>query len=48
MPKLQINEDLEQLNINFNIKSELKYDIKLIPKTTQERVKTKTVFKSRG
>ena len=48
MPKLQINKDLEQLNINFNIETELKYNTKLMPETTQERVKTKTVFKSRG
>ena len=45
MPKLQINKDLEQLNINFNIKTESEYNTKLIPKTTQERVETKTVFK---
>ena len=48
MPKLQINKDLKQLNINFNIKTELEYDTKLMLKTTQERVKTKIVFKSRG
>ena len=48
MPKLQINKDLEQLNINFNIKTESEYNTKSILKTIQERVKTKTVFKLRG
>ena len=48
MPKLQINKDLKQLNINSNIKTELKYDTELILKTIQERVKTKTVPKLRG
>ena len=48
MPKLQINKDLEQLNINFNIKTELEYDTELILKTIQERVKTKIVFKLKG
>ena len=48
MPKLQIDEDLKQLNINFNIKTELEYDTKSILKTIQERVKTKMVFKLRG
>ena len=48
MPKLQINEDLKQLNINFNIETELEYNTKLILKTIQERVKTKMVFKLRG
>ena len=48
MPKLQINKDLKQLNINSNIKTELKYNTKLILKTTQERVKTKTVLKLKG
>ena len=48
MPKLQIDEDLKQLNINFNIKTESEHNTKLMPKTTQERVETKTVFKSRG
>ena len=48
MPKLQINEDLEQLNINFNIKTESEHDTKLILETTQERIKTKIVFKLRG
>ena len=33
MPKLQINKDLKQLNINFNIKTELEYNIKLMLKT---------------
>ena len=48
MPKLQINKDLEQLNINFNIKTELEYNTKLIPETIQKRVKTKMVLKSKG
>ena len=48
MPKLQIDEDLEQLNINFNIEIELKYNTKLMPETIQERVETKMVFKLRG
>ena len=48
MPKLQINKDLEQLNVNFNIKTKSEYDTELIPETTQERVKTKIVFKLRG
>ena len=48
MPKLQINKDLEQLNINSNIKTELKYNTKLMLETIQKRVKTKTAFKSRG
>ena len=48
MPKLQIDKDLEQLNINSNIETELEYNIKLMLETIQERVKTKTVFKLRG
>ena len=48
MPKLQTNKDLEQLNINFNIKTKLEYNTKLILKTIQERVKTKIVSKLRG
>ena len=48
MPKLQINKDLKQLNINFNIKTELEYNTKLILKTIQERIETKIVFKLRG
>ena len=48
MPKLQINEDLEQLNINSNIETESKHNTKLIPETTQERVKTKIVLKLKG
>ena len=48
MPKLQINEDLKQLNINSNIKTKSEYNTKLILKTTQERVKTKTVLKSKS
>ena len=48
MLKLQTNKDLEQLNINFNIKTELEYNTKLILETIQERVKTKIVFKLRG
>ena len=48
MLKLQINKDLKQLNINFNIKIELEYDIKLMLETTQERVKTKTAPKLKG
>ena len=48
MPKLQIDKDLEQLNINFNIKTELEYNTKLILETTQERVKTKIIPKSKG
>ena len=40
--------DLEQLNVNFNIKIKLKYDTKLIPEITQEKVKTKIVLKLRG
>ena len=48
MPKLQINKDLEQLNINSNIKTELEYNTKLIPEIIQKRVKTKIVLKSRG
>ena len=48
MLKAQINKDLEQLGVNFNIKLKLKYDTKLMPKTTQERVKIKTVLKLRG
>ena len=48
MPKLQINEDLEQLNINSNIKIKLEYNTELMPETTQERVKTKIVFKSKS
>ena len=48
MPKLQINKDLEQLNVDFNIKIKLEYDIKLMLETTQERVETKMAPKSRG
>ena len=48
MPKFQINKDLEQLNINFNIKTKSKYNTKLMLETIQERVKTKIVFKLRG
>ena len=48
MPKLQIDKDLKQLNINFNIKTESEYDTKLMLKITQERIKTKTVLKLRG
>ena len=48
MPKLQINKDLKHLNINSDIKTELKYNTELMPKTIQERVKTKIVFKLRG
>ena len=48
MPKLQIDKDLKQLNINSNIETELEYNTKLMPKTIQERVKTKIVFKLRG
>ena len=48
MPKLQINKDLKQLNINFNIKTESEYNTELMPKSIQERVKTKIVFKLRG
>ena len=33
MPKLQINKNLKQLNINFNIKTKLKYNTKSILKT---------------
>ena len=33
MPKLQIDKNLEQLNINFNIKTELEYNTKLILET---------------
>ena len=48
MPKLQIDKDLKQLNINFNIKTKLEYNTKLILKTTQVKIKTKIVFKLRG
>ena len=48
MLKLYINEDLEQLNINSNIKIKLEYNNKLMPETTQERVKTKITPKLRG
>ena len=48
MLKLQTNKDLEQLNINSNIKTKLEYNTKLILETTQEKVKTKTVLKLRG
>src|SRR6266702_6470128 len=48
MLELQINKDLEQPDINSNIEIELEHDTKLIPETTQERVKTKTAPKSRG
>ena len=48
MPKFQINKDLEQLNINSNIKTESEYNTKLILKTTQEKVKTKIVPKSKN
>ena len=34
MLKLYINKDLEQLDVNFNIKIKLKHDIKLMSKTT--------------
>ena len=34
MPKLQINEDLEQLDINSNIEIKLEYNIKLMLETT--------------
>ena len=47
MPKLQINKDLEQLDTNSNIKIKLEHDTKLIPETTQKRVKIKTVLKLR-
>ena len=48
MLKLQINKDLKQLNINFNIETKLKYNTELILKTIQERVETKIVFKLKG
>ena len=48
MPEAQINEDLEQLGVNFNIKPKSECDTELIPETTQERVEIKTVPKSRG
>ena len=48
MPKLQINKDLKQLNINFNIKTKSEYNTELIPETIQERVKTKIVLKLKG
>ena len=48
MPKLQINKDLEQLNINFNIKTESEYNTKLMLKTIQKRVKTKIASKLKG
>ena len=48
MPKLQINKDLEQLNINSNIKTRLKYNTELMPETIQKRVETKIVFKLKG
>ena len=34
MPKLQINKDLKQLNINFNIKTKSEHNTKLMLKTT--------------
>ena len=39
---------MEQLDTDFNIKIKLEHDTKLMLETTQERVKTKTAFKSRG
>ena len=48
MPELQINKDLKQLNANSNIKIKLEYDTKLMPKTTQEKVKIKMVLKLKG
>ena len=48
MLKLYINKDLEQLDISSNIKIKLEYNTKLMPETTQERIKTKIVPKSRG
>ena len=48
MPKLQINKNLKQLNINFNIEIKLEHNTKLILKTIQKRAKTKIVLKLRG
>ena len=48
MLELYINKDLEQLDVNSNIKIELEYNTKLMLKTTQERVKTKMVPKLKG
>ena len=48
MPKLQINEDLEQLDTNSNIKIKSEHDTELILKTIQKRVKIKIVSKLRG
>ena len=41
-----MNKDLEQLKVNFNIKIKLENNTKLMPETSQERVKM--VFKLRG
>ena len=48
MLKLQINKDLEQLNINSNIKTKSEHNTKLMLEIIQERVKTKIVFKLRS
>ena len=48
MPKLQINQNLKQLNINFNIKIKSEYNAKLVLKTTQEKAKTKIILELRG
>ena len=48
IPELYIDKDLEQLDVNSNIKIKLKYNTKLILETTQEKVKTKIALKSRG
>ena len=48
MLELYINKDLEQLDINSSIKTKSEYNTKLMPETTQERVKTKIAPKLRG
>jgi hypothetical protein len=48
IPEAQIDEDLEQLGVNSDIKLKSEYNTELMPKTTQERVKIETVLKLRG
>ena len=48
MLELYINKDLEQLDVNSNIKIKLEYNTELMLEITQERVKTKMVSKLKG
>ena len=40
MPKLQINKDLKQLNINFNIKTKIVFKLRGQPKGLKNKIYT--------